>query len=399
MSELAHNLNGESFELPPAAIGWRVRKLKAKGAPEVVYGRDGIPLILPVDADMEDLRREARTEGKYRLDVLDEHNRPIAGCPAGYVCIHEGEPTFTAEPAAVAKPVPVVTTADQALVEAMRIQASLAQSVVDKFAMMLEASATLLRSAQNAGMPQRLPRFFLDVGEENRDDQDEDTEAKAEAEPAKPFPKSGLHAVIETIVTASAGAFVNAIVNGKIKIPGGLGALIDCRRAVTKDSGAEAPATHIPGGVPAPGPRDPAPATDAVIARAPVSSPGASRPAATTPTVAASTAVGASDIGTGASAVVADVPDGLPTIDADTMQHFTNILNALTLEEQMHAQALAAELSPTELRTWIQELKSLSIAAGAARIRAVLGTGGCAAESGTPPVSSTSGALGNGGVS
>jgi hypothetical protein len=395
MSELAHNLNGESFELPPAAIGWRVRKLKAKGAPEVVYGRDGIPLILPVDADMEDLRREARTEGKYRLDVLDEHNRPIAGCPAGYVCIHEGEPTFTAEPAALAKPVPVVTTADQALVEAMRIQAGLAQSVVDKFAMMLEASATLLRSAQNAGMPQRLPRFFLDVGEENRDDQDEDTEAKAEAEPAKPFPKSGLHAVIETIVTASAGAFVNAIVNGKIKIPGGLGALIDCRRAVPKDSGAEAPATHIPGGVPAPGPRDPAPATDAVIARAPVSFPGASPPAATT---AAPTAVGASDTGTGAHAVVADVPDGLPTIDADTMQHFTNILNALTLEEQMHAQALAAELSPTELRTWIQELKSLSIAAGAARIRAVLGTGGSAGEGGAP-VSSTLGALGKGGES
>jgi hypothetical protein len=98
MSELAYNLNGESFEVPPGAIGWRVRKLKAKGAPEVVYGRDGIPLILPIDAEMDDLRREARSEGKYRLDVLDEHNRLIAGCPAGYVCIHEGEPTVAAEP-------------------------------------------------------------------------------------------------------------------------------------------------------------------------------------------------------------------------------------------------------------------------------------------------------------
>src|SRR5256885_2019570 len=87
MSELAHNLNGESFEVPPAAVAWRVRKLKAKGAPEVVYGREGIPLILPIDADMDDLRREARQEGKYRVDALDEHSRPIAGQPAiGRLC-------------------------------------------------------------------------------------------------------------------------------------------------------------------------------------------------------------------------------------------------------------------------------------------------------------------------
>jgi hypothetical protein len=50
----------------------------------VVYGREGIPLILPIDADMDDLRREVRTEGRYRLDPIDEHNRPIAGYPAGY---------------------------------------------------------------------------------------------------------------------------------------------------------------------------------------------------------------------------------------------------------------------------------------------------------------------------
>jgi len=46
------------------AGGWRVRKLKPKGAPEVVYGREGIPLILPIDADMDALRHEARTEDK-----------------------------------------------------------------------------------------------------------------------------------------------------------------------------------------------------------------------------------------------------------------------------------------------------------------------------------------------
>jgi hypothetical protein len=71
MSELAFNLNGEPFELPSAAVGWRVRKMKPKGAPEVVYSRDGVPLILPIDANIDDLRRAAGSEGRFRLDKGD----------------------------------------------------------------------------------------------------------------------------------------------------------------------------------------------------------------------------------------------------------------------------------------------------------------------------------------
>ena len=48
MSDLAFNVNGEPFEAPANAAGWRVRRLKQKGAPEVVYGRDGLPLVLPL---------------------------------------------------------------------------------------------------------------------------------------------------------------------------------------------------------------------------------------------------------------------------------------------------------------------------------------------------------------
>jgi hypothetical protein len=88
------------------------------------------------------------------------------------------------------------------------------------------------------------------------------------------------------------------------------------------------------------------------------------------------------------------VPEGLPTLDEPTMKHFQNILGALTLHEQMLAQALAAELAPTELRAWIQELKSLSVEAGAAKIRAVLGTAPENAGS-----AGSSGAPGTGGVS
>ena len=44
MSELAFNANGESFEIPATVTGWRVRRMKPRGAPELVYGRDGRPL-------------------------------------------------------------------------------------------------------------------------------------------------------------------------------------------------------------------------------------------------------------------------------------------------------------------------------------------------------------------
>ncbi len=58
MSELAFNINGEAFEVPANATGWRVRRMRAKGSPEVVYGREGTPLILPIDAELDDLRSE-----------------------------------------------------------------------------------------------------------------------------------------------------------------------------------------------------------------------------------------------------------------------------------------------------------------------------------------------------
>src|SRR5512144_341444 len=154
MSELAFNLSGEPFEVPSAAVGWRVRKLKPKGAPEVVYGRDGTPLTLPIDADMEDLRREARIEGRYRLDPLDDQNRAIANAPAGYVCLHPVE--RASEPAPLPSPVP--QGPDHAVVEAMRLNTELARTIVDRFPTMLDSAAGLLRAADGAGLPAREPR-------------------------------------------------------------------------------------------------------------------------------------------------------------------------------------------------------------------------------------------------
>jgi hypothetical protein len=68
MSKRAYHLNGEPFELPPNIAGWRVRKRKLKGAPELVLGHDGLPLYLPLDADIEEVSRREPNPGRYRID-------------------------------------------------------------------------------------------------------------------------------------------------------------------------------------------------------------------------------------------------------------------------------------------------------------------------------------------
>lgn len=88
MSELAYNINGEAFEVPAHATGWRVRRMRAKGAPEVVYGREGAPLVLPIDADIDGLRSEVDANGRYRLDLVDQHNKAVQDVPSGYAAGH-----------------------------------------------------------------------------------------------------------------------------------------------------------------------------------------------------------------------------------------------------------------------------------------------------------------------
>jgi hypothetical protein len=362
MSELAYNLNGEPFEVPGAAVGWRVRKLKSKGAPEVVYGNEGTPLVLPIHADMDDLRREARSEGRYRLDAIDEHSRPIAGASAAYVCIHPHEPApAEPEPTAVRNLLPHGPSF--AVIEAMRVNSDLARAVINQFPQMLESAAVLVRAADAAGMTDRPPRpYELVAGDDEAEDE--------ASEPERPAKQGGVMGFLEVLFEKLAPQLVTAVLSGKLRVPGGLGAILDGRRAATASTATEPPVNNTPGVEPAPGRRVPAPASSRAAGPARPTRPPSGPASMKTPAMV----VPSADRPPAATTAIADLPADLPTIDQADMAHFMSILKALSVREAMYAQALAGELSPAELRAWIAELKQLSVPEAIKKIRAVLGT-------------------------
>ena len=154
MSELAYNLSGEPFTPSPKATHWRGKRMKAKGAPEVIY-KDGRPLITPIDIDYETFRNAVGgAPGRYRLDPVDEIGRPVEGPPA-YVQVDEPEP----EPRAAAPDVreDVVSQLLRAQTEQMKAQSEMLTKVIESNVEMMRAAAELVRAADAAGMPNRQP--------------------------------------------------------------------------------------------------------------------------------------------------------------------------------------------------------------------------------------------------
>jgi len=218
MSEIAFNMNGEPFDLPPTSAAWRVRKLKPKGAPEVVYGRDGLPLFLALDADIEDLRREAAGDGRYRLDPVDDHHRPLPNAQSSYVCVHPIE--RAPEPAAPTAPAPKIQ-ADMAmqlvgaLLESQKQHTELARMYVSTFPVLVGAVSGVVSSAGDAGLPTRVPLVVPIAPEikpadtkgdaaqedEEEDDQDEEgDEEEVEVVEIEPEPEWSWPKVAATVV-------------------------------------------------------------------------------------------------------------------------------------------------------------------------------------------------------
>jgi hypothetical protein len=208
MSELAFNANGESFDIPATVTGWRVRRMKPRGAPELVYGKDGRPLTVAIDADIDELRDAVGAAAKYRLDPINDDGKCVENVPAAYV--HVVKPQRNAEQGMVLAP---SGTSDDTLREAMRMNTELAKSVIDKFPDMMQAAAELLRAADGAGLPRRQPREI-----EAEDDGDELDAAPAPS-PAFEMINTLIAQVIPVVIAGFAGKKVN------------LGAALDWRKA------------------------------------------------------------------------------------------------------------------------------------------------------------------------
>lgn len=303
MSELAFNINGEAFEVPATATGWRVRRMKLKGAPEVVYARDGMPLVLPIDADVEDLKGEVDHAGRYRLDPVDDNLKAIEGVVPGYVYVNRDAPAV----AAASAPTPTPAH-DGVVIEAMRMNAELTRSIVDRFAQMMDSAATLLRAADGAGLPARIPSL-QPAGEGDIEEDDE-----------HPAPSVGFD--LNSLVAQLMPLLVNSLMSGKLKVPG-LGAVLDWRKA-TPEAQASVERTQ--------------PKTRPTPKPSPAPTPASERDSA------------------------------LP-IDPTSMAHFIAVQAGLTPEEAAIAREVASQLSPAELRTWFDALSALSVDDAIAEIR------------------------------
>ncbi len=193
MSELAFNVHGENFEIPSVVTGWRVRRLKPRGAPELVYGRDGRPLTIPIESDIVDLREAVGgLVGRYRLDPINDDGKQVESAPAAYIQVVKSEQPTEAQAM-------VVRTEDDVVCEAMRLNTELAKAIVDRFPEMLQAAAELLRAADGAGMPARQTPVA-------------ETEAADVPPPASGFDLGGLVAQLAPVL-------MTALSKGKIQAP------------------------------------------------------------------------------------------------------------------------------------------------------------------------------------
>lgn len=332
MSELAFNLSGEPFEVPAHAVGWRVRRMKQrgeKGAPEVVYGRDGLPLLIPIDADMSDLRRAVEEPGRLRLDPVADGMRPIEGAPAAYVQVASVIPPAQPEVAvelASASARPSAHVFDP-MVEAMRMNTELAKSVIDGFPSMMQAAAVLIHAADGAGIAAR-PPFVRDGGD------DDDVEADEALPPAtEGAQRAGID--INALVAQVVPVIVMGLMNGKLDMSR-LAELLDWRKAAAAGRSSRSAEASRPR-VPTAGP------TESTMR---------------VPTAAAAPAA-----------------SPMAPLDPAAMVHFLAVQAALTSEEAALAREVAKDLSPTEVRTWLDELRGLSVPDAAAKIRAAISTG------------------------
>jgi hypothetical protein len=343
MSQLAYNAEGIRFTPPPATAAWRVRRCKKKkGAPELVFDADGVPLAIDRDATIEELRAEVVEPGKYRLDPLDEEQRPIPDATPAYVMVHEmpernGEATSMAS-GSVDTTAALLTEVLRSNLEANRASLALGQTIVDRFAGVMESAAVLVRAV--GGIPP-VPAAVAGtdvavlVEADEADDREQDVPAQG----------LDLNALVAQVVTS----VVTAVCSGQMKLPS-LGSLLDWRRAAPTAStsvSAKPAATDAPSDTTT---RTTASSTPATAGRSTGAPTGASSESPTVPTSALA----------------------LAALSPAAMGQLMAVQQALAPEERTLALAVIRELPPSELQVWAQELTKLPLESAVAKIREVL---------------------------
>jgi hypothetical protein len=336
MSELANNIHGEPFEVPAEATAWRVRRMKPRGAPEVVYGSDGLPLLLPIEAGIEEFRAEVNTPGRYRLDPVKEDQRPMPEAPAAYLYLYPQREIRNGDGGAAGAPSvdlhPIFTGLLRANLDMGAANANLTRTVIEGFSGVMEAASSMMRAAGSLPLPLAPTAAESSILLESGSEEEEEQEYDASAAPALDLQAMGV-SLLTSLLTG--------ICNGQIKLPS-LGALVG-RRAVS-----EVPAPrHV---VPSPAEAErsapsPAPASTPREQNAPV------RTAASPPPNFA--------------ALMASLPPM-------AMPQFMAVQQALSPQERASALDLLRELSPTELLAWAKELSSVAVDEAVAKVRATL---------------------------
>jgi hypothetical protein len=86
---IGFDVDGNPIALPGTAIGWRIRRAPRALKPHgVITGADGTPLLLALDVGPADIAAalaelEEAQPGRYRLEPVDQHARPV-GTDAAY---------------------------------------------------------------------------------------------------------------------------------------------------------------------------------------------------------------------------------------------------------------------------------------------------------------------------
>jgi hypothetical protein len=393
MSELAFTVNGDAFEVPAAVTAWRVRRLKPRGAPELVYARDGRPLMLPIESDLDDLRDAVTMSGKYRLDPINDDGKCVEDVPAAYIHITKGERNADSSNDRGLEPRADVANAGlaQAVIEAVKLNAEalrqnaeISMRAVDRLPQLMEAMTAMLNVAagtQLYALQQRevtpaLRNRADDEYDEDQGDDDEldDDDGGSPLPGGSPFPIAGFD------LNKAAGHMAAECMT---KMMDRLGAMFGGSAKPTLAAASERqPASvdghhdreHLVGQQPvamraAAAPAGPPPTQVRVQAQPASAHVQAPRPETPQPT----SVIAAARLPDSPATLIVPTSTsvGIPE-DQASMMHFFAVRNALSPAEQSEAITLIQEFTDEERAQWLHQLRTLSIPDAIATVRETL---------------------------